>query len=78
MYEQGTQRLEEMLDLKKIVKNIRTIKTLLKHSILTKEVKETINQSENHIINISEEESEDDFETIVNNKQKDSGYMDEN
>ena len=59
-----------MLDMKKLVKNMRTIKTLLKHSFLTKAVKNSINQSENHIINLSDEESESDFENIPDNSNK--------
>jgi hypothetical protein len=42
VYKDGKEKLDEMLDLKKIVKNIRTVMTLLKHSFLTKDVKNRI------------------------------------
>jgi hypothetical protein len=41
-----------MLDLKKIVKNMRTIKTLLKHSFLTPAVRKKIQSVENYIIDL--------------------------
>ena len=63
-----------MLDVKKLVTNIRTMKTLLKHTYMTSEVKERIKNIENHIINLdsSSESSksihEDDLQNITNDK----------
>lgn len=47
---QGDQRISKMLGLKKLVWNIRTIKTLLKHSFLAAPVKESIPGIKNRII----------------------------
>jgi hypothetical protein len=49
-----------MLDLKKILKDIRNIKTLLKSSFMTLEVKNYLRKSENYIIDLSENEDGDD------------------
>ena len=43
-----------MLDLKKLVQNIRTMKTVLKHSLLTKTIKNKIQSIENHIIDLDD------------------------
>ena len=43
-----------MLDLKKMVKNMRTIKTLLKHSFLTPEIKHKLEHAENHVIDLDD------------------------
>ena len=44
-----------MLDLKKLVKNIRTMKTVLNHSLLTKDIKDKIKSIDNHIINLDDD-----------------------
>ena len=46
-----------MLDVKKLVRNIRTIKTLLKHTYLTKAIQKRIQNIENHIINLDSSSS---------------------
>ena len=38
LYKKGSEKIDIMLDLKKLIKNIRTMKTVLKHSILTPEI----------------------------------------
>ena len=45
-----------MLDLKKLVQNVRTMKTLLKHSFLTPMIQNKIENIENHIIDLDESE----------------------
>ena len=45
-----------MLDLKNSFKNIRIMKTLLEHSILTDKIKDQIKNNENHIINLDSED----------------------
>ena len=52
LYSEGSLKIEKMLDLKKLIMNIRTMKTLLKHSLLTENIKEKISNIENHIINL--------------------------
>ena len=56
-----------MLDLKKIVKNIRTMKTLLKHSLLTPMVRKKIESIQNHIINIEGSQELSEYDDSVFN-----------
>ena len=63
LYKDASERIDVMLDLKKLVKNIRTMKTLLKHSFMTPEIKKKIQNIENHVIDLEPDESERDFES---------------
>ena len=48
-----------MLDVKKLSKNIRTMKTLLKMSLLTDAVKNRMQNLENHIIDVDDTDEND-------------------
>ena len=49
-----------MNDLKKILKDLRNFKTLLKSTFLTMEIKNMLSKSENYIIDIPEEDEDSD------------------
>jgi hypothetical protein len=53
-----------MLDLKKVVKNMRTMKTLLKHSFLTPSIRNKIENTGNHIIDLEESVESEQLETF--------------
>ena len=56
LYEEGNKRIDKMLDLKKLVRNIRTMKTVLKHSFMTPTIKKSILNIDNHVIDLSDPE----------------------
>ena len=57
LYDKSESRIEKLLDLKKLVKNIWTMKAVLKHSYLTETIKKEIGNMENHVIDLDESNS---------------------
>ena len=51
-----------MLDLKKLVHNIRTMKAVLKHSLLTDEIKQEIKNTSKHVIELDNSNNLSDVE----------------
>ena len=57
-----------MLDLKKLIKNMRTMKTLLKHSLLTPDVRMKLENIENHVIDLEP----DDYDSKISDESSDT------
>ena len=64
LYSESNKRIEKMLDLKKLVKSIRMMKTLLEHSLLTESIKNKIKNVGNHYIDLEESDCECEGENI--------------
>ena len=58
LYSESNKRIEKMLDLKKLVKSIRMMKTLLEHSLLTEPIKNKIKNVGNHYIDLEDSDCE--------------------
>lgn len=56
----GKDRMKEEMDVVKLIRNIRHMKILLKHSLMTKQMKYEISQTYKNIIDIDEDTPEED------------------
>ncbi len=56
IYDVGSQRLDDELDMVKIIQIMRNLKVLLKDKIISKDLKNKIKSSNKNIINLEENE----------------------
>ena len=52
LYQEGSSKIEKMLDLSKMIKNNRTFKILLKNTLLNKDVQNQIKHTSKNLINL--------------------------
>ena len=64
LYNKGTQKIERMLDLFKIIKDNRKFKIILQNSLMNQEVAEQLKRTEKFEINLEEESSDRDLDTV--------------
>jgi len=57
LYSKSERKIDKMLSINELVKNIRTMKTALKFSIMTQQIKSKIEMLDNHVIDIDDSKS---------------------
>ena len=60
LYKKGKERIEDELDIVKLMKDLRHMKILLKNSLMSKKMQFDIIHAEKNIIDVSVDSSEDD------------------
>lgn len=58
IYEKGKDRIETFLDIRKLIKNISLLKELMKHSLMTDEIKYHLTHQAKYLISIDGSSSE--------------------
>ena len=59
MFDDGTEKLEDHLDIVKIVKSLKKLKILMENSFMTEDVKKQIKHSEKNLLYLSAESGEE-------------------
>lgn len=65
MFDDGTEKLEDHLDIVKIVKSLKKLKILMENSLMTEEVKKQIKHSEKNLIYLSDSGDDREAHEIV-------------
>ncbi len=59
LYKEGANRIEANLDIVKIVNNLRMLKILMKNSLMSPEIKFSLNHSHKKYINLDEDDEDE-------------------
>lgn len=80
LYDKAYAQIQNELDLKRLMKNVRNLKLIMKNSMLTPEVKYQLLHMEKNVINVdtTTEESFEDNDTIENEFNKDYVMVNDN
>ena len=60
LFDMAEERLEKEMNMVKMIKGLRTIKILMKNSLLSKEIQDQISHTDKNIINLDTSSSESD------------------
>lgn len=77
LYDKAYKQIQNELDLKRLMKNMRNLKLVMKNSMLTPEVKYQLAHMEKNVLNVdtTSEESFEDNGTVENEMQQDQYVM---